>query len=251
MTRGPVGSAGGVAFDMGCWARTGSAFLLAAVALLLLATVPPSRASETLLLFCARALITGAFLVIWVYTPEIYPTAYRTTASGLANSFARFGGMRVPRLCRRRAPFELAPSHASRQNADVATGSDGCLEKLTWPRVTPNRCDGCLEKLTWPRVTPNLVTAPLSVANISRSSCGGHTHSTPKLDDATEPDIHGSNPLLHLQASALRWPGLAIARPRCCGQVDLCRVLRGRLVGLGDASDGDSGRTAPRGGGGG
>ena len=50
----------------------------------------------TALLFVARASINGAFTVSYLMTPELYPTNIRTTASGIANSFSRLGGMLCP-----------------------------------------------------------------------------------------------------------------------------------------------------------
>mmetsp|Transcript_2053 Transcript_2053/g.3759 ORF Transcript_2053/g.3759 Transcript_2053/m.3759 type:complete len:497 (+) Transcript_2053:249-1739(+) len=51
---------------------------------------------DLVILFGARMLITGAFTVTWLYTPEAYPTNIRTTAFGFANAFARIGGAVSP-----------------------------------------------------------------------------------------------------------------------------------------------------------
>ncbi len=48
------------------------------------------------MLFFGRALITGAFAVTYVYTPEVYPTSIRSSATGIANCFSRAGGMIAP-----------------------------------------------------------------------------------------------------------------------------------------------------------
>ena len=48
------------------------------------------------LLICARALIEGTFSVLYVYTPELYPTAARSTGLALCNCFSRMGGLCAP-----------------------------------------------------------------------------------------------------------------------------------------------------------
>lgn len=51
---------------------------------------------RTAILFIGRGAALGVFLVTYTYTPEVYPTHLRTTGFGLANSFARIGGMVAP-----------------------------------------------------------------------------------------------------------------------------------------------------------
>jgi MFS family permease len=53
---------------------------------------------ETTLMFVSRALITGVFQVLYVYTPEVYPTTIRNTALGTCSSISRLGGMLSPLL---------------------------------------------------------------------------------------------------------------------------------------------------------
>lgn len=48
------------------------------------------------LLFLARASIMAAFSVLYVYTPEIYSTAVRSTGLALCNAFSRTGGIVAP-----------------------------------------------------------------------------------------------------------------------------------------------------------
>ncbi|KAK1403038.1 Organic cation/carnitine transporter 7 [Heracleum sosnowskyi] len=48
------------------------------------------------LLFGARICITATFTVVYIYAPEIYPTAVRTTGVGVASSVGRIGGMLCP-----------------------------------------------------------------------------------------------------------------------------------------------------------
>ena len=56
-------------------------------------------ASDTLLtffLFVIRAFATGAFMVVYVYTPEVYPTNVRGLGIGLGLSASRIGAMLTP-----------------------------------------------------------------------------------------------------------------------------------------------------------
>ena len=43
-------------------------------------------------LFVARGISSGMFQVVYVYTPEVYPTNLRAAAMGAGSSFARIGG---------------------------------------------------------------------------------------------------------------------------------------------------------------
>uniref|UniRef100_A0A7C9AFH7 Major facilitator superfamily (MFS) profile domain-containing protein n=1 Tax=Opuntia streptacantha TaxID=393608 RepID=A0A7C9AFH7_OPUST len=55
-----------------------------------------SEGLVTPLLFGARTCITATFTIVYIYAPEIYPTAVRTTGVGVASSMGRFGGMLCP-----------------------------------------------------------------------------------------------------------------------------------------------------------
>jgi MFS family permease len=66
-----------------------------AVSILLL-YICTSRLVETIELATTRAFLTGAFQIIWIYTPEVYPTNVRSTGMGLCSSYARLGGMTTP-----------------------------------------------------------------------------------------------------------------------------------------------------------
>ncbi|CAL5083592.1 unnamed protein product [Urochloa decumbens] len=48
------------------------------------------------LLFCARACIEGCFVVLIVYSPEIYPTSCRNTGVGIANCIGQVGSIVAP-----------------------------------------------------------------------------------------------------------------------------------------------------------
>lgn len=50
----------------------------------------------TIFLFGIRACATGYFQVVFVYTPEVYPTAVRGAAMGLTTSSARIGALLTP-----------------------------------------------------------------------------------------------------------------------------------------------------------
>lgn len=70
-------------------------FLVCGTALLPL--IQPLAANTTIfLLFLARACITGTFTIVYIYAPEVYPTELRATGLGIANSFARIGGVLCP-----------------------------------------------------------------------------------------------------------------------------------------------------------
>ncbi|CAA7016291.1 unnamed protein product [Microthlaspi erraticum] len=55
-----------------------------------------SPSLTTVLLFGARICISAAFTVVYIYAPEIYPTAVRTTGVGVGSSVGRIGGVLCP-----------------------------------------------------------------------------------------------------------------------------------------------------------
>ena len=67
---------------------------------LLRASAPePGQASGGLdiaALFCTRMFAYGAFIVLFIYTPELYPTQIRSFAFGLYNALSRLGGLFSP-----------------------------------------------------------------------------------------------------------------------------------------------------------
>ncbi|KAK8913655.1 Organic cation/carnitine transporter 7 [Platanthera zijinensis] len=73
-----------------------SAMLLVSCGFLLPLIVGQKEVVTTVLLFGARVCISGSFVVIYVYAPEIYPTSLRTTGVGTASAVGRIGGMLCP-----------------------------------------------------------------------------------------------------------------------------------------------------------
>jgi len=65
-----------------------------AVSCLLLICLP--RLVHGIFMFVLRAFIAGAFQVVYVYTPEAYPTEFRTTAVGIGSGLSRIGAMITP-----------------------------------------------------------------------------------------------------------------------------------------------------------
>ncbi|XP_026315751.1 synaptic vesicle 2-related protein [Hyposmocoma kahamanoa] len=55
-----------------------------------------NRTFLTCVLFLARGIIAGLFQAAYVYTPEVYPTALRSTAVGACSGVARLGAMITP-----------------------------------------------------------------------------------------------------------------------------------------------------------
>jgi MFS family permease len=51
---------------------------------------------DTISLFCTRMFAYGSFVVLFIYTPELYPTQIRSFAFGLYNAFSRLGGLVSP-----------------------------------------------------------------------------------------------------------------------------------------------------------
>ena len=73
----------------------GIEFFLSVGAYLLL-LICASDVVLTTFLFITRALVTGAFQVAYVYTPEVYPTKSRALGLGICNMMARVGGILTP-----------------------------------------------------------------------------------------------------------------------------------------------------------
>jgi putative MFS transporter len=56
------------------------------------------RDPKLIILFgsCLSFFMNGTYAGIYAYTPEVYPTAFRTTGMGVASSFGRLGGLSAP-----------------------------------------------------------------------------------------------------------------------------------------------------------
>jgi hypothetical protein len=50
----------------------------------------------TALLFAARLFVMAGFTVLYIYTPEVYPTSVRTLGLGVCNACSRLGGLVAP-----------------------------------------------------------------------------------------------------------------------------------------------------------
>jgi putative MFS transporter len=61
-------------------------------------SVARADAAITLCGFCLSFFMTGSFAVIYTYTPELYPTAIRSTGMGVASSVGRIGGLAAPMI---------------------------------------------------------------------------------------------------------------------------------------------------------
>ena len=55
-----------------------------------------SDAAITLAGFSLSFFMNGTYAAIYSYTPELYPTAFRTTGMGVASAFGRIGGLSAP-----------------------------------------------------------------------------------------------------------------------------------------------------------
>src|SRR5438067_9978110 len=55
-----------------------------------------SEAAIMLAGFSLSFFMNGTYAGIYAYTPELYPTAFRTTGMGVASAFGRIGGLSAP-----------------------------------------------------------------------------------------------------------------------------------------------------------
>ncbi|VDP03318.1 unnamed protein product [Soboliphyme baturini] len=54
------------------------------------------RTATTVIIFIARAFISGAFQAVFVYTPEVYPTISRSVGLGSCSAMSRVGALTTP-----------------------------------------------------------------------------------------------------------------------------------------------------------
>ncbi|XP_041982949.1 synaptic vesicle 2-related protein [Aricia agestis] len=76
--------------------RTMAAQFVAFAACVCALVYDDNRMFLTCVLFLARGIIAGLFQAAYVYTPEVYPTALRSTAVGACSGVARLGAMITP-----------------------------------------------------------------------------------------------------------------------------------------------------------
>lgn len=56
----------------------------------------PVAALDVACVFATRMFAYGAFIALFIYTPEIYPTKIRSFAFGIFNALSRLGGLVSP-----------------------------------------------------------------------------------------------------------------------------------------------------------
>jgi len=71
-------------------------FLLFTITICFLFNCGANKNVITAILFMARALGSGLFQTVYVYTPEVYPTVLRSVGVGSCSGVARFGAMLTP-----------------------------------------------------------------------------------------------------------------------------------------------------------
>lgn len=76
------------------WTMLGEFFVFAVFVALV--AVCAGRTVMIVFIFIARAMISGAFQVVFVYTPEVYPTHCRAIGLGSCSTFARIGAIITP-----------------------------------------------------------------------------------------------------------------------------------------------------------
>ncbi|XP_065836694.1 synaptic vesicle 2-related protein-like isoform X2 [Oscarella lobularis] len=71
-------------------------FFLTGASFFLFFICPISKDVLTAFVFLVRVLLNGSLCTLWVYTPEVYPTAVRGIGLGSSSSSARIGAMLTP-----------------------------------------------------------------------------------------------------------------------------------------------------------
>lgn len=80
------------ALQLGLGCAAGASLLLAGAG----SVAAASRTLRVAALFVSRAAIEAAFSVLYVYTPELYPTRARSLGLALCNAHSRLGGVLAP-----------------------------------------------------------------------------------------------------------------------------------------------------------
>lgn len=70
--------------------------LFAALAMCGALTAALIASEQSVFLWGSRGAIMGAFAVLFIYTPEVFPTTVRSVGLGVTNSFSRIGGIMSP-----------------------------------------------------------------------------------------------------------------------------------------------------------
>jgi MFS family permease len=73
-------------------------FSASTVLIILLSILLESDTAASLILFLMRAIFIGTFTIVYIYTPERYPTNIRSSVMGSLVAFSRFGGMLSPHI---------------------------------------------------------------------------------------------------------------------------------------------------------
>jgi hypothetical protein len=73
------------------------ACIVFAIAIFILGVTPVSASQgDIFFLFVARALSNTGYSVTWIYTPEVFPSSFRTTAFAVSECFSHVGAMITP-----------------------------------------------------------------------------------------------------------------------------------------------------------
>eukprot|EP00118_Oscarella_pearsei_P015923 m.147957 g.147957 ORF g.147957 m.147957 type:complete len:521 (+) comp38486_c0_seq4:56-1618(+) len=74
----------------------GGGYLICSFSFFLMYICPINKNALVGLIFVERNFLAGSLVVLWVYVPEVYPTAIRGVALGMASSVARVGAILTP-----------------------------------------------------------------------------------------------------------------------------------------------------------
>ncbi|EFO92676.1 hypothetical protein CRE_16349 [Caenorhabditis remanei] len=95
------------------------------------------RFTVTVLIFVARAFISGAFQCAYVYTPEVYPTTLRAVGLGTCSAMARIGAIVTPFIAQTYDEALAKRARKMKSCADLKHGSD--YQLFTYGREESNK----------------------------------------------------------------------------------------------------------------